>query len=323
MEKYNTENPVRRTTLPVLKKARDVKINRRRIEELADQWLESGLTIPAWPKEAHLQTNDKRALLDYIILLSSINFCFWNKKERWFFEYGDQKTNGYFGLSLALKKIFEDSPEKGNLEFFSKIKFQDFKNILQGGKNLLLLRERWKICRAVSAKITEQYGNAVNLFASANRRAAVLVEKIYKELPFFRDISEYGGEKVYFLKRPQILVADAWGILGGKGIGEFEDMDYLTCFADYKVPQALNYFGITEYSKNLDQKIKNRVLIPHNSKQEIEIRTATVWGVEYFKAALTERGANIRSFEVDWILWNKAQKIKIEKPYHLVKTIFY
>lgn len=25
----------------------------------------------------------------------------------------------------------------------------------------------------------------------------------------------------------------------------------------------------------------------------------------------------------DWFLWNKAQEAKIDKPYHLTKTIFY
>ncbi|MBU4204783.1 queuosine salvage family protein [Patescibacteria group bacterium] len=73
----------------------------------------------------------------------------------------------------------------------------------------------------------------------------------------------------------------------------------------------------------LCKKIKNRIPIPHNSKQEIEIRSATVWGVEYLKNALAKEGKSFCSFEVDWILWNKAQGIEMKKPYHLTKTVFY
>ncbi|MBU3934775.1 queuosine salvage family protein [Patescibacteria group bacterium] len=317
------ENPVRATTLEVIKKAKDVKINRVRIGELAKEWAESRLTVPPWPKEYHLKTDNDEALLSYIVLLSSINFCFWSQGKRWNIEYGGKTYNGYFGLSLALKKFFEDNREKGNLEFFSKISFQDFKNILRGGENLSFLEKRWKIVRAVSDKIIRKYGNSVNFFLSADKKVAVLVKKIYEELPSFNDISVYNGKKVYLLKRPQILLADAWGSFDGKGITEFEDMDYLTCFPDYKVPQALNYLGILEYSEHFNRKIKNRILIPHNSKQEVEIRSATVWGVEYLKEELEKEGKSFYAFEVDWILWNKAQQNKIEKPYHLTKTIFY
>ncbi|MBU3934976.1 hypothetical protein KKC00_03380, partial [Patescibacteria group bacterium] len=69
------ENPVRATTLEVIKKAKDVKINRVRIGELAKEWAESQLTVPPWPKEYHLKTDNDEALLSYIVLLSSINFC--------------------------------------------------------------------------------------------------------------------------------------------------------------------------------------------------------------------------------------------------------
>lgn len=319
------ENPVRATTLEVVKKAKDVKINQARIEELAEKWAKGILNIPAWSEESHLQTNDEQAALDYIILLTSINFCFWASKQkaRWQIEYEGKKYNGYFALSLALKSFFEKNPAKGNLDFFSKITFKQFKEILKGGQNLLLLKERWNIVKAVSSKIIKKYKNSVSFFSSANKQASILVEKAYKELPFFNDTSRYDGKRVYLLKRPQILAADAWGMFGGKGFGEFEDMDYLTCFPDYKVPQALEYFGIIEYSKDLSKKIKNKILIPHNSKQEIEIRAATIWGVEYLKEALAKKGKELRSFEVDWILWNKAQNEKIEKPYHLSKTVYY
>ena len=39
---------------------------------------------------------------------------------------------------------------------------------------------------------------------------------------------------VSFLKRAQIFVADVWMRFGGRGYGEFHDIDSLTMFADYR-----------------------------------------------------------------------------------------
>ena len=35
----------------------------------------------------------------------------------------------------------------------------------------------------------------------------------------------------------------------GRGLGKFDDIDQLTMFPDYRVPQSLQYFGALKYSK--------------------------------------------------------------------------
>jgi len=317
-------NPVRISTLHVVKKSREVKINRERIKEIAKKWAKTGLKVPRWPRQYHLITKDKQRMLDYLVVLDSLNFCYWaNGPKRWQIEYNGKKYNGYFGWSLTLKKFFEENPKKANLEYFSKISFRDFKKILQGGKNLLFLKKRWQILKAVSQTILKKYGSSLKFIESAGRKLSVLTPKIVKELPFFNDVSRYQGKKVYFLKRAQILGSEIWGAFSGKGIGYFKDLDYLTCFPDYKIPQALNNFGILEYSKSLERKIKNRDTIPVGSSREVEIRACTVWAVEYLKEELGRLGRKISAVEVDWILWNKTKEMQMKKPYHLTKTIFY
>ena len=37
----------------------------------------------------------------------------------------------------------------------------------------------------------------------------------------------------------QILVSDLWALFEGQGRGRFDDIDTLTMFADYRVPQSL------------------------------------------------------------------------------------
>lgn len=305
-------NPVRRTTLKVVKEAKEVKINQEKVKKLAKKWLKQKIAVPAWPKEKHLETENQRKMLDYLIILDSLNFCFWPPFQR------GQPAFGYFALALNLKKFFEENPKKANLNYFSKIPQKEFYSVFS--RNLQYLKKRWQIARAVSWALIKKYQNSENFLKSAQQKFSILVSKIYKELPYFDDIAFYNGQKIYFLKRAQILAADIWGAFGNREIGYFKDLDYLTCFADYKIPQILNYFGILEYSPNLEKKIKNKIFIPVGSKKEIEIRSCTIWAVEYLREALKNK---FYSFEIDWILWKDAQKKKAKMPHHLTKTIFY
>lgn len=65
------------------------------------------------------------------------------------------------------------------------------------------------------------------------------------------------GKRISFYKRAQILVADFWGVMEARGEGDITDMDWLTMFADYRVPQALVYLGALRYSDTLMQALKN------------------------------------------------------------------
>lgn len=191
-------NPVRAATLGVVKKAQNVKINREKIQELAKKWTEEKLVVPVWPKEFHLKTNDEQKMLDYLIILDSLNFCFWNKKERWHFNYMGKKYNGYFALALALKKFFEENRGKGSLEYFRNIPFYEFKEILQGGKNLFFLKKRWQIAKKVSSALIKKHGGSGSFILSAEQKFSLFVPKVLKDLPFFNDIGRYRGEKVCF-----------------------------------------------------------------------------------------------------------------------------
>ncbi|HOK35431.1 MAG TPA: queuosine salvage family protein [Candidatus Pacearchaeota archaeon] len=316
------KNPVRETTKIIVKEAKKVKINQKKVEEFAEKIKDS--KIPSWPKKMHLWTRDENSLLTYLIILDSLNFCFWSKKEKWGIYYKNNFYEGYFGWSLALKKFFLKNPEKANFEYFSNIGFNQFLEILKGKGELELIRKRYQILKSVSKKFLEKYqGNPSCFISLANNSAAKLVFEIYKNIPFFQDEAMYDNFKVYFLKRAQILVADIWGAFEGKGIGCFKDMDFLTAFADYKLPQILNHFEILEYSSDLQNKIQKRKIIPAFSKEEIEIRAATVQAVEEIRKSLIKRGKNLFSFQIDWLLWNKSQRLKMKNPHHLTKTIFY
>jgi hypothetical protein len=280
-------------------------------------------------------------MIDYLVVLDTLNFCFWIRGGRWSINYNGEQHNGYFALSLALKEYFEKYQERLDWDYFSRISFREFSEILQGGANLMFLKKRWQILRAVAAVLIKKYGGGADEFiASANGSAAKLVEKTHKELPSFDDAAAYGGRKIYFLKRAQILAVDIHAALNpvrnrarpgraisngvnGSGLGRLDDLDYFTAFADYKLPQILRHYRVLEYSPRLRDKIDKQILIPAGSREEVEIRAAIVWVVEYLKDELEKLGRKFYAFEIDWILWNKSREEKIDKPYHLTKTIFY
>lgn len=67
----------------------------------------------------------------------------------------------------------------------------------------------------------------------------------------------FQGKRISFYKRAQILVADSWGIMEARGEGDLVNMDWLTMFADYRVPQALVHLGVLRYSDALMQALRN------------------------------------------------------------------
>lgn len=324
MEKFSTQNPVRETTLYVAEKAKYVRINKETIRVLAKNVSRNDFPILSWPEGKHFVSKDSRKQLDYLIILDALNFCFWSKAKRWSINYKGKRYNGYFALSLSLKRFFEEKPKKAEMNYLLKISYNEFCDILEGGENLLFLRERWKILRSVANVLVSKYGSDSRKFVvAANRLLANLVPKIANEFPSFCDAATYNGKKIYFWKRAQILAIDIYGAFQGKQFGRFNDLDYATVFADYKLPQILRHFGILEYSAILDKKIKNKTLIPSGSREEAEIRAATVWAGEYLTEELRKLGKKIFPFQVDWILWNQSQKTAVSLPHHLTKTIFY
>src|SRR5205807_1988824 len=109
----------------------------------------------------------------------------------------------------------------------------------------------------------------------------------------------------------------------GAGAAQFPDLAELTCFADYKLPQALRHLNALQYSGELSRKIDNWVELPAGSEEETEIRAATVVAVDRLRDLLEEAGRPLLAIEVDWILWSYAQGLFPVRPYHRVRTVFY
>lgn len=303
-----------------------IHIDQKAILRIAKEWRKNGFTRAEFPRELHFINKDSRRMLEYLILLDSINFCFWSKdpRKKWRIRYQRKEWSGYFVLALSFKKFYEKNPRRATMPYFSVMPFREFTQIFQGNGELLFLKKRWEILRSVAKVILEKYnGDVIDFISSGGKDVPELLRHIVRELPSFDDTANYKGEKIYFWKRAQLLINDIYIAFDGKGIGEFRNLSYLTAFADYKLPQILHFWGILRYHPELEQKIMNRIFIPRDSEEELEIRSATIWAVEYLRRALKRSGIRLFSSEIDNILWNESKRITMDMPHHLTKTIFY
>jgi Potential Queuosine, Q, salvage protein family len=148
-------------------------------------------------------------------------------------------------------------------------------------------------------------GGHVETFArvvdSAEGSAVTLVETL-AAWDCFRDVSEYEGRAVPFLKRAQILAAD----LHRAGVAEFRDLGRLTMFADNLVPHVLRLDGVLWFEPELVARVEAGELIEHGSPEEVEIRACAVHAVELIVAA-GRSGAGATAAQIDEILWNRGQ----------------
>jgi hypothetical protein len=172
--------------------------------------------------------------------------------------------------------------------------------------------------------IARDEGQFVNTIARAASSAVGLAELLAAEFPSFADVATFGGQPVYFLKRAQICACDVYGATGGEAWGNLANLEGLTAFADYKVPQVLRHLGILRYADDLAHVVDNLVPLAPGSVREVEIRAATIWAVELLRDALVERGSSLRPFEIDWHLWELGQSLPPDtRPYHRTRTWYY
>ena len=159
-------------------------------------------------------------------------------------------------------------------------------------------------------------GLAISMVTAACGSAVKLVKLITAHLPHFRDTAVYKGRLVSFYKRAQILVGDLWAAYK-KPVDPthpccFRDIDQLTMFADYRVPQILRAMNILKYAPCLAATIDSKELIPFGSEEEIEIRALTVVAVEKLHQMLVQKGLRLLVIECDWLLWQRGEKMKDE-----------
>ena len=319
-------NEILETTRDVKEKSQQVRIDKQALASFSRKLIEDGIEIPPWNYDYHFFDGGQDTVF-YLLILDSINFCFWPKPGavKWEVQYKSETLSGYYALAACLKKALDSGAPITKADFLAHISSDSLQEIFGGKGTLQLMEARAHILNELGEFLIKEYdGEAYRLVEAAENSALILVRLLVENLPSFRDVEGYHGQKIYFYKRAQIFTTDLYGAFGGKDWGYFKDIDNLTAFADYKLPQVLRHVGVLQYSPSMEHKVDQGIFLEAGSPEEIEIRANTIWAVELIRQELRRLGEDVRAFEIDWILWNLGQESQFKaKPYHRTVTIYY
>ena len=311
------------STLPVVEQAGSVRIELTGVDLLAKRIANHEFSPPEWESGLHWR-GEPEETANFILLLDALNFCFWGEP-RWMVTFEGQHYNGYWALAAALTRSMRQGIPLTDAEYLAQISEPDLASVLSGDGMIPLLPERVANLREVGRVLVDSYqGQFAHLIADCNSSAIDLVRRVVAEFRSFNDVATFSGREVRFYKRAQILASDLAGAFDGKGLGHFHDLNQLTAFADYKVPQVLQQLGVLRYDVTLTNILEQQEEIPPGHAYELEIRSATLWSVEALRQALDRLGLRIPPYQLDWMLWQLGQDLPADVlPYHRTRTIYY
>jgi len=293
-------NKVLETTRHVTERSKQVTIDKQATADFSKKLIESEIKIPPWNYDYHFFDGGHKTVA-YLLILDSINFCFWPNPGagKWEVQYKSETLSGYYALAASLKKAIESGIPITDAHYLAELTLDTLRQILGGNGELQLMESRTHILNELGAFLTKEYNGEVHsLVEAAGNSSLNLVRLLVENL--------------------------LYGAFAGKEWGYFKDMDTLTAFADYKLPQVLRHGGILRYERALEHKVDHGIFLDAGSPEEIEIRANTIWAVELIREELTQMGKRLRAFEIDWILWNLGQESQFKaQPYHKTVTTFY
>jgi hypothetical protein len=276
---------------------------------------------PSWRTPPHWwQDDDPEATSRFVLLLDALNFSFWGSP-RWRVDFDGTRLDGYWALAASLRRALERGLPLTNPTYLAQ---QASAAVLLRGDDdvaIPLLDERQAALREVGRGLLEHCaGHFLVCLDAAEWSAPAIVRRVAAAFPSFRDVASYDGRSVPFYKRAQLLVSDLHGALGGQRVRE---LDSLTMFADYKVPQVLRQLGVLAYSEELESTLRRGELISYGDPREVEIRAGSVQAVEELARRLAACGRALPAYEIDWRLWTLGQEQPPELAYHRTRSVFY
>ncbi|EIN12572.1 hypothetical protein PUNSTDRAFT_81854 [Punctularia strigosozonata HHB-11173 SS5] len=272
--------------------------------------------LPPEPFDSSHTATEK--CLNWIFLVSAINFSFWSECDErtqyavdWKDGWKTQKRKtwtGYWSLLAAINRAMDEGIDIINPSFYaSETQCSDalikriFRPARQSSEDIALLQERIAVMREVGSILTAKFDGSFLCFIKSWRsrygdHASVLdlVRMVTDTFPSFRDEQPFNGRTVRFWKRAQILVAETWAAFYPPSSNPadhpfFPDgIHQLTMFADYRVPQILHHLKILDYPPLLAQALKHERYFPSGCVEEISIRAASILAVEHVKDAILD-----------------------------------
>ena len=318
----NWESKVLSSVLKVIPRLSFLEIDEEKINEAAQQLAhEDFLTTYQGDTEI-----EPREYMRKILFVNTLNFAFTDfstSVKYWYKQLSDTDAMVY-----QIDKAIQKGVPLLQGHYMRDINIDEFRKLFTGNIEMPMLEEKVEILNAVGDTLVSKFdGDWINFIENGPKKLYAngegLVERLITDFQRFDDFSIYENEKIYFLKLAQLAF---WGIHRELSSTYFyiEDMENMTAFADYIIPVALEAFGITKYTPELEKKINEGVLIERDSKEEIEIRAATIYATAKMTESINElknRKEKIIIPQLDFKLWTEFHAENT--PHHLTKTIMY
>lgn len=313
LTKYTMLDRIVLTSREVMKQSTEVSIALSKIEELAKEKIPPG---KHWGESNAFgfMDYDIQTIVHFLLAYQSIDFSFWGDN-KWKIE---TKDYGVLDGSQALMYVFlQNISLFTDFKKLAQMKLETFRKLLQGENEIPLLEERYHIVKQVATIVNEKMAGNFYRYIQKITDDRELFNVIIENFPSFQDERTYMGKTVYFYKLASLLTSDIMHLRNQKEKPIFDYSHIVGC-SDYKIPQIMRSLGLLKYSKELAFKIDHKIPLPDNSKEEVEIRSATIVVLDMLRKKTGLCGMAINDF-----LWLKSQTVKDGKPYHLTRTTNY
>ncbi|KAJ2002628.1 hypothetical protein GGI04_003258 [Coemansia thaxteri] len=326
---------------------------RRAAQEILSRMQSVGYSTAEWKKHTLTPSVADQHAIEWIFVVDALNFSFWSDKqanEQYTVTLDGQTYRGYWTLCAAVNRALREGIPITDARYYSQASSGELEHVFRGdsSEKIPMLEERIRVLREVGGVLIDRYGGRFGqMLEESGGSAQRLVGTVVEEFSSFRDEHQFEGRTVAMYKRAQILVADIWACFEGKGSGQFEDIDRVTMFADYRVPQALCHFGALEYSPQLRRFLEQSEsavrgvgeqqaecsppapgMLPSGHRWEVEIRGNSIWAVERIRQHIrqTAQGTEVNAILIDFYMWDyskeNAQDMQ-DIPIHLTRSVFY
>jgi hypothetical protein len=341
---------IRKSARFVAEEAQHVFVDESRCKEAAQMILKEmnrkDFSVKTWSSHELTPKEKNEATVDWIFTVDLLNFSFWSstdsedtgrsESQRYSVDYKGKLYTGYWSLVAAINKALDrgipiTTPSFWLSEGFPEIAEKIFKSATR--ESIPMFDKRIEVLQEAGKTFEKMgYTSFTQMVELAQNSAQELIENVIENFSSFNDTHIYRDRDVAIMKRVQILIADIWACFEGKSYGKFDDIDTITMFADYRVPQILHTLGCLKYSEELDNRIRNLELIPSGDPMEIELRACSIWAVELIVNELKNLHPprTINAVLVDFYLWDTAKELQQQfngignqVPCHRTRSVFY
>ncbi len=317
-------NPILSEVKYVVENSKDVKINLDAIKEISNVF--SPKDKVNWNNELPFKPQNLtiKQRINFNFVYDAINFSYWGYP-KWAIKYQDKELNGAWAMMASIYRAIEEDYDILNPRYLRNISEEDLKHILRGNIEIPLFEERLGILRELGKIICLDFnGDFENVLKQSNYDSEKLLEILTSKFSFFDDVSVYNNKKIHFHKKAQLLIGDLYELLHEENKETIKNIEYLTAFADYKIPQILRKLGVLIYSQELANLIDEKIEINVGDPREVEIKANMIWAIELIKKEVNKKYLNINAMDIDHYLWILSQdKKQDDRPHHLTRTIYY